>query len=364
MKDEKIEKIKTLELDNEEGGYFSKEKIANLARKKNGITNPNNPNEIKEVETRKDMDPIKEIQHKDIQREYTIFSEKEEIVNAVKNERNNNKEDFNNTKSKNIEKPEENVQLVRQTRSQSAYTKGFSPSITDEMEEIERTLRKEKTPKPKPKKREKPKRNERTQKSEIFENSQTKETASKKAEEFVEINHEQNSLMLDNFFAENLEYDNTYNEEDSKYNIKNIIFFGSIALIVVLLFMAIRTLTVTGKLHEANEKLEVFEELQQKNEELKIGILTLEEENAQLKEIIPEETTETTQTTEETEETQAPVALESGEFDTYTVVDGDSFWTIAQKTLGNGVYYQKILDANGLTEDTPIKPGQTLKIPK
>jgi LysM repeat protein len=50
-------------------------------------------------------------------------------------------------------------------------------------------------------------------------------------------------------------------------------------------------------------------------------------------------------------------------YDTYTVVKGDSLWSIAQKKLGNGGQYSEIKSLNGLTSDT-IYAGQVLKLPK
>ena len=47
----------------------------------------------------------------------------------------------------------------------------------------------------------------------------------------------------------------------------------------------------------------------------------------------------------------------------YTIKDGDTLWTIAQSQLGNGADYQKILDANGMKESDPLKPGSKIKIP-
>ena len=38
-------------------------------------------------------------------------------------------------------------------------------------------------------------------------------------------------------------------------------------------------------------------------------------------------------------------------------------WTIAQSQMGNGADYQKILDANGMKESDPLKPGNKIKIP-
>lgn len=46
----------------------------------------------------------------------------------------------------------------------------------------------------------------------------------------------------------------------------------------------------------------------------------------------------------------------------YTVVAGDSLWTIAQKRLGNGNRYKEIMTLNGLSS-TVIRPGQKLKLP-
>ena len=47
---------------------------------------------------------------------------------------------------------------------------------------------------------------------------------------------------------------------------------------------------------------------------------------------------------------------------TYTVVEGDSLWSIAERFLGSGTRYTEIKNANGLTSDT-VYPGQVLIIP-
>jgi len=46
----------------------------------------------------------------------------------------------------------------------------------------------------------------------------------------------------------------------------------------------------------------------------------------------------------------------------YTVVSGDSLWSIAQRQLGSGTRYNEIMTLNKLKSDV-IKPGQILKIP-
>lgn len=48
---------------------------------------------------------------------------------------------------------------------------------------------------------------------------------------------------------------------------------------------------------------------------------------------------------------------------TYTVKSGDSLWAIAEKMYGNGSYFTKIMNANGLSSIT-IHVGQVLKIPE
>ena len=48
---------------------------------------------------------------------------------------------------------------------------------------------------------------------------------------------------------------------------------------------------------------------------------------------------------------------------TYTVQAGDTFWGIATKMYGNGSYYDRILTANGLTENDKIRQAMTLTVP-
>lgn len=47
---------------------------------------------------------------------------------------------------------------------------------------------------------------------------------------------------------------------------------------------------------------------------------------------------------------------------TYTVKKGDTLWSIAKKTLGDGNRYKEIQKVNGL-KDTVIYPNTVLKIP-
>lgn len=48
---------------------------------------------------------------------------------------------------------------------------------------------------------------------------------------------------------------------------------------------------------------------------------------------------------------------------TYTVQPGDTLTTIAQKFYGDPTKFDLIVDANNLSEDTPLRVGQELVIP-
>ncbi len=48
---------------------------------------------------------------------------------------------------------------------------------------------------------------------------------------------------------------------------------------------------------------------------------------------------------------------------TYTVVKGDSPWSIAERLMGSGAKYKELMSYNGLAEDATIYAGQVLKIP-
>lgn len=66
-------------------------------------------------------------------------------------------------------------------------------------------------------------------------------------------------------------------------------------------------------------------------------------------------------------QTEAPSATEepvSGEGQTYTVQPNDTLTTIAQKFYGEQSKYDLIVDANNLSDDTPLRVGQELIIPE
>jgi nucleoid-associated protein YgaU len=48
---------------------------------------------------------------------------------------------------------------------------------------------------------------------------------------------------------------------------------------------------------------------------------------------------------------------------TYTVVKGDTLWTIAQRTYGSGFDWKQISTANKVSDPTKLEPGTVLKLP-
>ena len=209
-----------------------------------------------------------------------------------------------------------------------------------------------------------------------------------------EIRRLDKASELDDFFSgyEDEEYED---ENDTPIDLKNpkfkkFILVGGVVGICLFVVLLVSTFTLTGKLSKAKKDIETFAELQEQNSELKLQINSLEEKIGELEsEDEPkvamnndsEENTDGSQTDENntaaandtnnstnsstnTTNNNTTNNASTGTMDSYTVVDGDSFWTISSKVYGNGANYQKILDANGLTENDGIKPGQVLKIPR
>lgn len=251
------------------------------------------------------------------------------------------------------------VQLVRHKSRKKGYAKGFSTKATAQFEEIERTVKVEKTPRPNIKKE--------SPLSETEENETTERSGMPErkkifnSHEEIEEDSTDKKSILDSFFGDNDGYED--DNDEKKIKAKNIVMVGGIALVLIFAVLFIKTISLTGKLNKAQDQIQAYEEIQEKNEELKLNVLTLEEEVGKLKD--GETVDDAKMPSDKVDGKKAePEKTPIGEFDTYTVVDGDSYWIIADKVYGNGTLYQKILDFNNLTENDNIKPGQVLKIPK
>lgn len=65
----------------------------------------------------------------------------------------------------------------------------------------------------------------------------------------------------------------------------------------------------------------------------------------------------------EDEKVTSVIKAEESEYETYPVVSGDSWWSIASKTLGSGTRMAELAKFNGLTTTTMLHPGDVLKLP-
>lgn len=54
---------------------------------------------------------------------------------------------------------------------------------------------------------------------------------------------------------------------------------------------------------------------------------------------------------------------DDGDAQTHEVAEGDNLYRIAERYYGNGEKFRLIAEANGLTADDAIQPGQVLRIP-
>lgn len=109
------------------------------------------------------------------------------------------------------------------------------------------------------------------------------------------------------------------------------------------------------------QKVTETQDLNEKYEQIQLEKMQLQEELDALKN--PDGAkTETTADGEKTESTttddkkETSSTTSSAGMKDYTVQQGDTPWTMAQKFYGNGAEYTKILEANGLQEGANIQP--------
>ena len=160
---------------------------------------------------------------------------------------------------------------------------------------------------------------------------------------------------MDNFFRAPRKSSAKAVEKKAKLD-KGILIAGGV-IIIIFAILFVRNLTLSAKLEEAQQKVTDFEQLQQDNEQLKLNIVALEEKLTKNGISLTEDTTSD-------ENGDGNGSADSGQYDTYTVVSGDTLSGISNKVYGNFSGYKKILEANGLTENSSIQIGQVLKIPK
>ena len=172
---------------------------------------------------------------------------------------------------------------------------------------------------------------------------------------------------------ENLDslYDDYDDEDDYRGGVSKLgIILGIIGLILIV-FLIFKCVSLSSKLEEAQNQVTANKDLSSRYEEIQLQKMQLEEELAGLKnpdaknaaadDKAGQSGDENTSGTNGANTTSNNTDSNAKE---YVVQEGDTAWSIAQKVLGNGAEYQKILDANNLKETDTISVGTKLKIPR
>ncbi|GFI61931.1 hypothetical protein IMSAG049_01102 [Clostridiales bacterium] len=168
---------------------------------------------------------------------------------------------------------------------------------------------------------------------------------------------------LNELFREDDDY---YDEKHSGNSVIRIAII--IVAIVVLAFFVYKIASLSGQVKKLNEEVAGYKTMETEYEQLKLDNLSLEEQVEDLQAQLNGGTEPGNENNGENSNTTTPVtgtpsSTNSAGSTTYTVQAGDTFWGIATKMYGNGSYYDRILKANGLTENDKIKEGMTLTIP-
>lgn len=146
--------------------------------------------------------------------------------------------------------------------------------------------------------------------------------------------------------------------------------------LVLIVFLIFKTVTLSSQLEEAQQQITETQDLNERYEQVQLEKMQLQEELDALQNPDGAAAQENTEGNADDSETTTGDSTSGSDSNTsssssgsssgmkeYTVQDGETPWSMAQKFYGNGAEYTKILEANGLQEGENIKPGDVLKIP-
>lgn len=165
-------------------------------------------------------------------------------------------------------------------------------------------------------------------------------------------------------------YEDDYDDYRGGRKSKLPLILGIVGLVLIV-FLIFKTVTLSSQLEEAQQKVTETQDLNEKYEQVQLEKMQLQEELDALKnpdgtkteETTDEDSASTTTTGDSESSSSSSSSTSSSGMKEYTVQDGETPWSMAQKFYGNGAEYTKILEANGLQEGENIKPGDVLKIP-
>lgn len=175
---------------------------------------------------------------------------------------------------------------------------------------------------------------------------------------------------LDSLYGDG--YDNDYRGGGRS---KLPLILGMIGLVLII-FLIFRTVTLSSQLEEAQQQITETQDLNERYEQVQLEKMQLQEELDALQNPDGAAAQENTEGNADDSETTTGDSTSGSDSNTsssssgsssgtteYTVQQGETPWSMAQKFYGNGAEYTKILEANGLQEGENIKPGDVLKIP-
>lgn len=167
--------------------------------------------------------------------------------------------------------------------------------------------------------------------------------------------------QLDRLYAE----DGYDDEEEFRLDKGKFPIIVGIVGLVLIIFLIFHSVSLRSQLQDAQNQLSTVEDLQQRYEQVQLEKMELQEQLDAIQNpdgaAKSDDTKDDTTNKETTDSATQSNAAEGGE--EYTVQENETPWSIAQKFYGNGAEYKKILDANGLAENSNIRPGDKLIIP-
>lgn len=155
-------------------------------------------------------------------------------------------------------------------------------------------------------------------------------------------------------------YSNDYEDEYAGKGHSKLAILLGVAALLLIIFLIFQTVSLSSKLEEAENKLTDSEDYKARYEQVQLEKMQVQEELEQMKNPTPADG----ENGEPGEAGQNGTTTASGSYTEYTVKEGETAWVLAQRFLGNGAEYQKILDANNMKESDALRVGATIRIPK
>ena len=155
-------------------------------------------------------------------------------------------------------------------------------------------------------------------------------------------------------------YSNDYDDEYVGRGHNKLAILLGVAALLLIIFLIFQTVSLSSKLEEAQNKLTDSEDYKTRYEQVQLEKMQVQEELEQLKNPASANAENGEQGENGNEGSSTPAGITtSGSYTEYTVKDGETAWALAQRFLGNGMDYQKILDANNMKRPSASRHNDT-----